>query len=78
MYVIKDTEHSATLMEMTRKEYEEARAGEGGYFTPTLFSHISAQRAHAWVKEGGHHSTNLYINEDGRIRRARCPEKEGY
>lgn len=71
MYVIKDTEHSATLMEMTRKEFAEAQAGEGGYFTPTLFSHVSAQTAHKWVKEGGHHSTPLYTDDRGRIRRAR-------
>ena len=32
--------------------------------------HVSAAEAHRWVKTGGHHSTALYVGDDGRIRRA--------
>lgn len=71
MYVIMDTEHTATLMEMSRKAFDQCVADEKKSFKPTLFSSISAQRAHRWVKDGGHHSTALYVDSYGRIRRAR-------
>ena len=59
----------ATLVEMTPAEHrdEKAKATPDGWeYEPT-----TAQQAHKWVKEGGHHETALYINEEGRIRYAR-------
>ena len=80
MYVIVDTEHSAKLVEMTHKEYHQAcdDADKNVFFTKTLFSRVTAQTAHKWVKEGGQHETPLYTNSYNQIRRARCPEKGGY
>ena len=69
MYVIIDTEHSATLVEMTAAEFREAEAAQGK--TGRLVTRWSADRACKWVKDGGHHGTPLYIDHDGRVRYAR-------
>lgn len=69
MYVIIDTEHSATLVEMTADEFREAEAEQND--TGRYVTRWSAERARKWVKEGGHHGTPLYINGDGQVRYAR-------
>lgn len=57
-----------TLWEMTAKEF----AAQVDEFMPTLsaWERVHFTLAHAWVKQGGHHMTNLYV-DDGRIRYAR-------
>lgn len=54
----------ATLVELTRAE-QRAIDSAMPYYEPT-----TAQRAHKWVKEGGHHGTALFIDYDGRVRYA--------
>ena len=62
-----------TLWEMTKAELREAELkAEHSLF---WYEIVPAYRAHAWVKQGGHHTTPLYIDwtESGlaRIRYAR-------
>jgi hypothetical protein len=82
MYVFKHTttqpwnghtsSHSSTLLEMTRAELTEAMASANDRVD---YEHVSADRARAWVLDGGHHGTPLYIDisESGarRVRYAR-------
>lgn len=35
------------------------------------YEYVSNTFAHRWVRTDGHHETNLYLDSDGRIRRAR-------
>ncbi len=70
----------ATLMEMTAKEYREAQAtqkaiedADGEDDITDMYPYcraVGAYEAHQWVREGGHHSTYLYV-DDGRIRKAK-------
>jgi hypothetical protein len=58
---------SATVKEMTPKQMRQAqRLNPQRTFLP-----ITGQEAHNWVRNGGVHSTPLYVNEDGRIRYAK-------
>jgi hypothetical protein len=52
------------LVEMTRKQAEKATA------KGDTLDQITWDRAHAWVKSGRTHSTALWVNQDGQIRRA--------
>lgn len=55
------------LYEMTAKELASANACENGRVT---YRKVSAQYAHKFVKDDGIHSTALYVDMDGRIRKA--------
>jgi len=61
------------LYEMTAKEFREAQAGDDEDHSGDCQFHerIDAARAHRHVKEGRIHSTALYTDDEGRIRRAR-------
>lgn len=61
------------LVELTPEEHraEVVKAGIGGW---PRYERATAQRAHKWVKDGGHHETALYINHDGKIRYAKDEE----
>jgi hypothetical protein len=76
-YVFRDTEHTATLIEMTPRALAKQEAlqdagradGPDGEVWPR-YTRTSADRAHRWVRDGGHHETALYVDIDRRIRRA--------
>lgn len=76
-YVMRDTEHTATLIEMTARSYAKQEAlqdagkadGPDGQSWPR-YTRVSVDQAHRWVRDGGHHETLLYIDTDRRIRRA--------
>lgn len=56
------------LMEIQRfQQLDRLRAGHPKTF---VFRHIGRKEAHALVHAGVSHSTPLYINDDGQIRRA--------
>ena len=71
MYVLRQPADGAGYMlyEMTPAELRAAQRERGDSEYPRL-ERLDASRAHRWVREGGVHSTYLYV-EDGRIRRAR-------
>lgn len=56
------------LHDMSAKELRESIAANAadGY----TFERTSAQRAHKWVKSGQIHSTDLWTDHNGRIRKA--------
>ncbi len=68
MYVIERRPGGyAILHDISAKEFRESKAKwEGEGFT---FEHVSAPRAHQWVKRGDIHSTDLWL-DNGRIRKA--------
>jgi hypothetical protein len=59
-----------TLCEFTPAELRDEIAKSGGPDGWPRYERISGQRAHKWVKEGGHHETALYIDHNGRVRYA--------
>lgn len=67
-YVLEDNGHRVMLHDMTKRELRESRAKwePEGY----TFTEVHATRAHRWVKSGGIHSTDLWTDHNGRIRRA--------
>jgi hypothetical protein len=71
MYVMEYTRSNnlvfSHLYEMTAKE---ARAAESSLTESRWYRRIDAHRAHQHVKQGGTHSTPLWTDMDGRIRRA--------
>lgn len=56
-----------TLWEMTKAEYEAMRVKETESHT---FRRVSADYAHAHVRNGGVHNTGLWTDHNGRIRKA--------
>jgi len=68
MYVIETAPSGAqTLTDITARELRESRAKwepEGWTFREVHFT-----QAHAWVKKGNIHSTDLWLDQ-GRVRRA--------
>jgi hypothetical protein len=57
------------LVEMTRRESEQALAeqGKGG----VSWRLVPSSRAHQWVRAGFNHETSLWIDDTGQIRRAK-------
>ena len=41
-----------------------------------LYTLYTPESARDWVKQGGKHSTRLYVNDKGQVRKHRLPEKE--
>lgn len=63
MYVKEtDSAGNVCLHEYTEKEFREAGPN---------FRRVSASEAHKWVRDGGVHTTPLWVDEDNRIRKAR-------
>lgn len=58
--------YSYHLYEMTKKEFTACEQGENRWH-----DHVSAAAAHRMVRDGVNHSTALYIDFDGRVRKAR-------
>lgn len=69
MYVIESRPGGyAILNDISARELRESRAKwepEGYNFTP-----VSGQRAHRWVRSGALHSTDLWLDDTGRMRKA--------
>jgi len=70
MYVIETApgHGAATLLDISAKELRETRAkwSADGW----TYREVSAPYAHKWVKDGAIHSTDLWVDDRGRIRRA--------
>lgn len=78
MYVIEDFTmpsgmRCATLHQLTAKELARVMLDKAVDISQgrRAFDIVSAAYAHKWVLRGGHHTTPLYVADNGRIRRAR-------
>lgn len=74
VYVIRHTAPSnfQILAEMTAHDARLAIAGKHDQACHGVwFERCTKERAHDWVRRGDIHSTLLYLDMDGRIRRAR-------
>jgi hypothetical protein len=58
------------LVEMTQRQWSTHRLNEAWSTARQRFDRVSAQEAHRWVRDGHTHETALWIDCDGRIRRA--------
>ncbi len=67
MYVVRRKTPLAgeELIEMTAKEFAAAQADDRQTLTQ-----VRADEARRWVAKGGHHMTPLYVDMDGKVRRA--------
>lgn len=63
MYVMRYGNDRTELVEMTTAQFARDQDKQ------TLIV-VSAQYAHRWVKRGELHSTPLYVDDTGRVRRA--------
>lgn len=65
MYVIRSYSGGGMeLMEMTKKEYAATQPDRN-------YAWVDPYTARDYVKRGGHHSTPLYIDMDGKVRYAK-------
>lgn len=65
---------SAILLDITARELRESRAkwGPEGF----TFEPVTGSRAHRWVRAGYLHSTDLWVDHTGRIRKAQAMEPD--
>lgn len=62
------------LHEMTKAEFEQAVLSTNISKFKHKFERVTAQYARAYVKSGGIHTTALWVNPEGQVRKA----EEGY
>lgn len=68
MYVMRSNNGFYTLTEMTEREL---RRAEFSKQDSVGYEICTASEAHAWVKKDGHHETALYVDDTGRVRKAK-------
>jgi hypothetical protein len=58
------------LVELTQRQWRTAELNRAWGTSRWTVERITAQQAHQWVRKGYTHETALWIDCDGRIRRA--------